>query len=371
MGKNIVIKSLQKYLDVIEKYPSDNFWFRGENEQFKNRDAGAFRLYQNDSFKGHIFPFIQMKDEFYREIAYKLNNVDRQDFLAFAQHYGIPTNLLDMSEAPLISLFFACQENKEQVDKGYVFLFERSKYIDITQLIQENSNINVIQEIFMNNNEELFVKLYSYFDEYSKQKTAEFSFFYKRLLAEIVLFLKENKKKLFPRLPNELWGLFSSKNKRNLDDLLKKHFETSSFFARKLFNNVDANVSVLNYMFLIQAFFKLIRKSGVQNHPTISFLPKLLYQPTLTFERGMLQRGSFFFQAYCSYRDKVTDNHLLLKQDIQSDGCLEIHNRKSILQSLDNIGINIKTIFADYDNIALYIRRKYLRKMEAKQTLCK
>lgn len=52
---------------------------------------------------------LHMKNEFKRETYYKITADQRHDFLAFAQHHGIPTNLLDFTTSPLIALFFRLQ----------------------------------------------------------------------------------------------------------------------------------------------------------------------------------------------------------------------------------------------------------------------
>lgn len=50
------------------------------------------------------------------------------EWLVLAQHYGIPTALLDWSTSPLIALFFACAES-QQTD-GIVLSVSRSAFVE-------------------------------------------------------------------------------------------------------------------------------------------------------------------------------------------------------------------------------------------------
>ncbi len=42
--------------------------------------------------------------------------MQRKHFLAFSQHYGLPTNLLDFTSSPLISSIFPVAVNRETTD---------------------------------------------------------------------------------------------------------------------------------------------------------------------------------------------------------------------------------------------------------------
>ena len=109
MGKIIEIDSLSKYIRHIKKLNS-SVYYRGESKLNPSRKSSALRSYEFRWNSAGPFPFMKMIDEFYKETAYKLNE-DKTDFIAFAQHHGIPTNLLDISASPLTALYFACERD--------------------------------------------------------------------------------------------------------------------------------------------------------------------------------------------------------------------------------------------------------------------
>jgi hypothetical protein len=92
----------------------------------------------------------------------------------------------------------------------------------------------------------------------------------------------------------------------------------------------------------------------------LNCIPNFVYSPILTFERGINQKGLFIYQAYLSFIEPVYQAEILALQRVWPDYVIVIQNKDAILQELDFMGINEKFVFGDYDNIARYIKRKYI-----------
>jgi hypothetical protein len=71
------------------------------------------------------------------------------DYLAIAQHTGLPTRLLDWSHNPLIACFFACNENLEKDGIVYVYDSEHwSAKIETHSPFEIKGNALIIPTIF-------------------------------------------------------------------------------------------------------------------------------------------------------------------------------------------------------------------------------
>ena len=139
-SKDLSVRSLADYVKILNKYPSHDFFFRGENDLFSEREAGAFRGHSG-GWEDKYRDFTDIVYDFYAETAYRLNDAKKNNFLAFSQHYGIPTNLIDVSSSPLTALFFACSGKSPE---GYVYLFD-NEFIDVTPIIMAASEKNFVE----------------------------------------------------------------------------------------------------------------------------------------------------------------------------------------------------------------------------------
>lgn len=128
------IKNVQEYIDTIEKLIIDNtydlglvnggemkphFLYRGHSNHEKYKlEPQIMRELPTQS--GSITEYSQLEynilSDFISESCAYQKNIDVHDILGWlelAQHYGVPTRLMDLTENPLIALYFACRSRSK------------------------------------------------------------------------------------------------------------------------------------------------------------------------------------------------------------------------------------------------------------------
>lgn len=344
--KIIVIDSLSQYIRCINKL-DDAVYYRGESKLNQSRKSSALRPYNFRWESSKPFPFMKMIDEFYKETAYKLNE-DKTDFIAFAQHHGIPTNLLDISSSPLTALYFACEKDADEL--GAVYISDPA-CIDITELIHLFPNENIIEKVFSNTPKELSL-LIPIFEKFKRDFPKEF-----RELLDVLI---ESYLQCFPYPFSEEEKVFYKKLKRKKFDVFE-----CTYYLREVAEDLKEfpydECDELVYFYLALQFFYLKKARGyTEPIDCIGFLPNMIYQPIIKFERGRNQQGLFMYQGYMTYIEPVYNFRVLASQHLYFQN-IEFHikNKTNILKELDRIGINKKMLFCDYDSIAQYITEKY------------
>ncbi|WP_286237890.1 FRG domain-containing protein [Neptuniibacter halophilus] len=116
----IQIKSLSGYLNAIKKvkrYLLNNgaeIWFRGVSDKSYELLPGA--IWRGIEEGRHQAIIEEWVNEYLLYSSEELS--DGFDVYALAQHYGLPTRLLDWTTSPLIALFFALE--KDEVNENRV-----------------------------------------------------------------------------------------------------------------------------------------------------------------------------------------------------------------------------------------------------------
>lgn len=385
--KCVVVNSLSEYIAAIEENNLFNYISRGESQKF---DKPLSSSIQRTLLKNYT----EILETYHLNVETSINKIQDKNFLAFSQHHGIPTNLLDFSFSPLVSLYFSmdgCQE------KGYVYFLCKDKTVNINAAIHEHplgwgmlSDFldfdKSLFEIIMSQMTKVFMKNRESMIEYFEKHVEHLIVEYKRGKSETFLdSLSGGVKKLEEALKvymqdKDEW--IKDDNYKDEDITLQIKKSVSNFFngfldlhkddlyCPKVFinNYTQANSSKLinlEYSANIFVIMFLLKMEEIEYYLDKVFLDKpyyelefpfyFTYQPPIIDDRVRNQSSIFIFQPYATDRISYNGKQTQVWQKIIPDFTIEIHNPNKIRQELDAIGFNLKYIYCDYDSIAKYL----------------
>lgn len=158
-----VIQSLSEYLKILSDINEDNHFLLSRGQKDCTFDLVS-SLYRDDVLcrqeRELINQFIRSASFYDKSILLKT----KESVIAYGQHYGLPTNYLDFTEAHLLSLFFALEEFQYNEKPSVVYIVDTEDYhsdiIGIREKFFDFSNktdVNFHTEKHVNN--DLFIKL--------------------------------------------------------------------------------------------------------------------------------------------------------------------------------------------------------------------
>jgi hypothetical protein len=186
--KTKAVSSLAEYFQEIEEFVVDvdtnetAVYYRGESDDFKT-SALIPSIYRNGLIKN--------EDTIYREVS-RYNNIDFSedrttfDKLSRMQHYSAPTRLIDLSDDPLTSLWFAKNGSVECSDACvYVLKIKKNeiKYSDsdtvtvlsnLAKIGLDNQNNTQKSKLQLANDTLDFIENIKPLSEFNKKESVKF-----------------------------------------------------------------------------------------------------------------------------------------------------------------------------------------------------
>lgn len=399
--KKFEITNLIDFMNILQEISSGEkkFYFRGESLKYKNPLLASG--YRSTQF---VESLKDARKDYFREIGYSLDMDSRENFMAYSQHHGLPTELLDITENPIVALYFACETNTDA--NGMIYAIENDSYIvdPLTSKVYDKEvDVESIQGQ-MKQAGEFFQESGGKYIKFQDMK------FYREIcdtfLAQIEL---EKVNKGSSGLNSKLKickyilechckGILETvihktanidKNKVNVTELMtlldkyngafeKEALESfyNEFKLLKFVNDIEISPNInVDSPYLYQEPVKEIEYKPFLLLFVIAYeirddkfppFPKIIYKPSIVFDRLKNQQGMFIYQMSTQKASPLTlfsdpfyknvFKNVIQKIDFEYE--ITVKNKKQILKELDNIGINKKFIYPDADNIAQYIRQK-------------
>lgn len=356
------VSSLTEYIDLIQHEKLGGCIFRGENQNYNGIKSSLIRNYNPQKSLDSLSNIYNMVlKSYYQEIGSEINELQKEYFIAFSQHHGLKTNLIDFTTAPLIALYFACEGIKDYENTGYVYTILNQSFINATSLIDKYC----FKSYWQNN-------LYDLLTKFSLRSDFTIVNEYKTILEDYDgSYTNEDGENLFKKLFAFVSNKSYTQGCSEFIEDYKKALADGSIVDKvdrlilKYFPNFDISgtLSISNYMTLLLLFLEDINDFPYVDKPDNEIVfppaPYLVYKTPLKFDRIRNQNGVFIYQGFIDIRCEYDEYSNIAVQEIIPDITFEIINQQKILNELDLVGINKRYVYGDFDNTARYINEKY------------
>ena len=108
-----LIKNLSDFIAIVESLlvtPSVRYWFRGHGNLAWELKPSALRYTLRPAREKALPLWNEFRRKAYWRVPDAPDTGDSLKWMQVAQHYGVPTRLLDWTESAVFALYFACME---------------------------------------------------------------------------------------------------------------------------------------------------------------------------------------------------------------------------------------------------------------------
>lgn len=399
--KKYNINSVSQYLKILEENNISDYIYRGQNEPYFSIQASGFRPYKGGWDSDKIYDLEHLHLAFLNRMISSITEDEKKHFLAFCQHHGIPTNLVDVSYSPLVALFFACEGkgemkfslqdliNTKSIDEldadtslqkmlihnlinqarkpfyssyAQTYMIKKQRLINITDIIIKLNGKSMFEEILTS--EALALDLLNSIKiHFASLDTVTLNRWLKNISCSYISACEVDfgtvlSEKLYQKIKKII------KKKREFTDsecsqiykiLISDSDDNSSqnCLYKELMDDLSFNSQTTKAVLYTIMLVEILHT--IKSYPRkiiIDLDVYFTYQPPELFGRISSQQSLFIYQPYLYTNDGTYDYCELNVQSINPDILIEIDSYEDILNELNLLGINNGTLYGDIDNIA-------------------
>lgn len=361
----------------------EEYFYRGQNKHYGDGNSEGIRA--NVFRVGNSNPELDRRavQEFYRYTGLHLSSDERKNFLAYCQHHGLKTNLVDVTRDPLAALYFALMDNPfENREDAVLYVFKKSNMVDITDLVMNFPfGVNLMDRI-ESGDQSVIYSLVEYIKRFDTRINPYLIELIKAFRAEDApCSMLTNKIRAIENPTSEYndsddRGAFIKaieilKNDKEVCKAINEFISGYLEYSGKEVNESDIesireainrpNVFPYYYMwyvYMLKEYIKVASRNLLGDDENLRFIPNMYYSPTVYFDRMALQSGLFIYQ--CSFWGYKYNRRYI--NDIVPDVKILIKDKENIKREMKLLGIEKYRYYGDADVLAETLNKKYYPK---------